>query len=33
MRKLILLAVASYLWRKFAHRAPMATRRLSPFRR
>ena len=34
MRKLILFAVASYLWRKFAARsAPAATRTLNPFRR
>jgi hypothetical protein len=33
MRKLILLAVASYLWRKFVRKTPAATRSLSPFRR
>jgi hypothetical protein len=33
MRKLILLAVASYLWRKFARKTPSAGRTLNPLRR
>jgi hypothetical protein len=33
MRKLILLAIASYLWRKFVQKSPAATRTPSPFRR
>lgn len=33
MRKLILLAVAGYLWKKFIQKAPATKSGLNPFRR